>query len=211
MATNKKNNKKNTKQKVQDTKQKIYKMSESVSKDTKKKFSEISDSVSSNFSKIKSKIENTDIKNTSIQDNAFVAAAVSWIVGIILDMVLPLNFLSGDARIFLGVALFIVSGGSFAYSYKEFNNKNESFFKLNNPKKLVDSGLYKYSRNPAYFSLLSMGGSIGLASNNVWMILTQVVLFFLMDRKIIPKEEKMFEKTLGNQYLEYLKKVKRWF
>lgn len=75
---------------------------------------------------------------------------------------------------------------------------------------LVDSGIYRVSRNPMYLgiALLLLAWAIYLSS--VWPLLGVVAFVHYMNRfQILPEEEAM-EKRFGQEYRVYKAKVRRW-
>ena len=77
--------------------------------------------------------------------------------------------------------------------------------------KLVTKGLYNYSRNPMYLTLLLILLAWGLWLGNVFNTITAAAFVAYMNRfQIIPEEEALKEK-FGKDYEKYLIKVRRWF
>lgn len=76
--------------------------------------------------------------------------------------------------------------------------------------KLVDEGIYKLSRNPAFvgFDLLYIG--IGLAFANPMHSIMVCVAVILLHLQIL-EEEKFLVKVFGKQYKTYQNKVGRYF
>lgn len=78
-------------------------------------------------------------------------------------------------------------------------------------KKLITSGIYNYTRNPMYLSLLLVLVAIGLYLQNAFNVLLAAGFVFYMNRfQIIPEEEALKAK-FGQEYRWYLKLVRRWF
>ncbi|MFC5412795.1 methyltransferase family protein [Larkinella bovis] len=77
-------------------------------------------------------------------------------------------------------------------------------------KRLVVSGLYRYSRNPMYVgvSLILAGESIFCRSLNLWVY--SLAIFVAFNLFIILREEPRLQKDFGNQYDDYRRKVRRW-
>ncbi len=78
------------------------------------------------------------------------------------------------------------------------------------PKKLVTTGLFRYSRNPIYlgFSIALFGVAIVLGN----FIAFDGFFAFIIAANLwyIPFEENEMEKQFGQDYLAYKKKVGRW-
>ncbi len=76
--------------------------------------------------------------------------------------------------------------------------------------KLVNSGVYKISRNPMYvgFAFILAGWGIWLSS--LWALLCVAgFIAYLTFFQIIP-EERALGKLFGQEFTEYKNKVKRW-
>jgi len=76
---------------------------------------------------------------------------------------------------------------------------------------LVTSGIYRRTRNPMYLSFLFFIIGLGLAIANPWMILLAPLLLLYVQERIIKREEGYLTQRFGPDYVEYRKKVRRWF
>src|SRR5215831_18344787 len=77
-------------------------------------------------------------------------------------------------------------------------------------KKLVVTGLYKFSRNPMYVGviLILIGEAIFFQSVELWLYL--LLIFIAFNAFIIMFEEHRLKKDFGEEYSRYCKKVRRW-
>ena len=77
-------------------------------------------------------------------------------------------------------------------------------------KKLVISGLYKYSRNPMYWGVMMIliGEAIFFESGNLWLY--AAFIFTAFNLFILFFEEPRLRKEFGEEYDTYRKKVRRW-
>ena len=80
---------------------------------------------------------------------------------------------------------------------------------VNDPPKLVDTGIYAWVRHPMYLGILLfcfsfLFISLSLIALGVWFI-----FYVLYDRMTIYEEKKLIE-ILGDQYKQYQKKVSKW-
>ena len=75
---------------------------------------------------------------------------------------------------------------------------------------LIQSGLYRFSRNPIYVSALLLQLGIALMMNNLWIILLIPVSKVIFDRYVIAGEEAYLERAFGDSYLDYKRSVRRW-
>ena len=75
---------------------------------------------------------------------------------------------------------------------------------------LVTSGVYSLSRNPIYLGMLlvMLGWAVALASLAALALSSVFVLY--LDRFQIGPEERALSAILGQEYLDYLARVRRW-
>ena len=58
------------------------------------------------------------------------------------------------------------------------------------------------------FVSILLGAAIFLGSLTVFIM--PVVIFFILEKKFIPNEEKILEENFGEEYHNYKKQVRRW-
>lgn len=74
----------------------------------------------------------------------------------------------------------------------------------------VTDGLYRFSRNPMYLSLVLFHAGIGLAADSLWILLSLLPAFLLIRFGVISPEERYLERRFGAGYLRYKASVRRW-
>jgi protein-S-isoprenylcysteine O-methyltransferase Ste14 len=76
--------------------------------------------------------------------------------------------------------------------------------------RLVTTGVYGFSRNPMYLGMLlvMLGWGVLLASPAAMVVSAVFVLY--IDRFQILPEERVLSAVLGQEFLEYLARVRRW-
>jgi protein-S-isoprenylcysteine O-methyltransferase Ste14 len=79
-----------------------------------------------------------------------------------------------------------------------------------NPRSLVTEGFFQYSRNPMYLGgiVALFGLAILLGSLISFVILA--VCFLIMHFLYIPDEEAQLKTMFGQEYLDYMKRVRKW-
>jgi protein-S-isoprenylcysteine O-methyltransferase Ste14 len=76
--------------------------------------------------------------------------------------------------------------------------------------KIVTSGVYRFSRNPLYFSLLLLLSGVAILLSSFWLFLAIPILYILFLFKAVKPEEKYLSQKFGEEYLYYSQKVRRW-
>lgn len=74
---------------------------------------------------------------------------------------------------------------------------------------LITKGLYQLSRNPIYVSLIIMSVGIGILCT-IYEMIPVLLLYVIIQHPIIREEERFCRETYGEEYAEYLKKVRRY-
>ena len=75
---------------------------------------------------------------------------------------------------------------------------------------LVEDGPFRYSRNPGYLSLAMLYAGIAILRNALWAILLLPWVVLITQRELIEREERYLERTFGEEYLAYKRRVRRW-
>jgi protein-S-isoprenylcysteine O-methyltransferase Ste14 len=70
--------------------------------------------------------------------------------------------------------------------------------------------MYAISRNPMYVGLFLLYFAIAIFRHAAWPLFTVVIPFFLLDRIVIPFEERQMLERYGPSYEEYCARVGRW-
>jgi protein-S-isoprenylcysteine O-methyltransferase Ste14 len=74
---------------------------------------------------------------------------------------------------------------------------------------LLQDGPFRYSRNPGYLSLAMIYAGIAILWNALWAIHFLPLLLVVTQRELIEREERYLERTFGEEYLTYKRRVRR--
>ena len=132
------------------------------------------------------------------------------LLGLLLNRRLHVPFLSrGVARV-LGWPL--VGGGmALATWFVRTMRGADTTLDVNKPvSSLVQDGPFRYSRNPGYLSLTMLYAGIAILRNALWAILLLPLVVYVIQREVIEREERYLERTFGEEYLAYKRRVRRW-
>ena len=75
---------------------------------------------------------------------------------------------------------------------------------------LVESGAYRFTRNPIYLSMAVVLAGVALFLRSGWHLAMTVLLVAVLDRTQIPREERYLEALFGDAYRAYARRVRRW-
>lgn len=132
------------------------------------------------------------------------------LVGGMLTWWLPLRLIPPALGIILG-PLLILGGLYFMVTGMGAMEEADTGVRHSDPSTaLVESGPFRYSRNPIYLGMALLMGGIGMASNSPWIVLLVGLFIWLLQWGVIGAEEEHMAKRFGASYDAYQKRVRRW-
>jgi len=111
---------------------------------------------------------------------------------------------------YIGGVLFIMGLMLAVYAKRQFDRVGTPVRPFTKSTAVVDSGPFRFSRNPMYLSMVLglIGIGIGLGKIAPFVM---VPLFMIWIRvRFIQFEEQVMEARFGQDYLDYKKRVRRW-
>src|SRR5829696_4927568 len=135
---------------------------------------------------------------------------LTLVLGLVLDRSLHLPFLPHRVARVLGWPLV---GGGIALTtwFVRTMRGADTTLRVDKPvSSLVKEGPFRYSRNPGYLSLSMIYAGIAILRNALWAILLLPLVLHVIQREVIEREERYLERTFGEEYLAYKRRVRRW-
>jgi protein-S-isoprenylcysteine O-methyltransferase Ste14 len=136
----------------------------------------------------------------------FVMLAFSWSLKWLYPLASGLGLIGkvvGWIVILYGISLIVVAAGLFRIKGTTVNPTKQ-------PDKLMTVGIYRITRNPMYLGMLLILSGFPFIAESILGLIFPVIFFFIMDRMVIPKEEKVVEDVFDEAYLRYKSKTRRW-
>ena len=110
----------------------------------------------------------------------------------------------------LGGVIFTLSALiSFLATYSFFKHKT-SIIPHHPDSYLIQTGIFKYSRNPIYLAFCTTFISICFWFNAPLALVFLPLFFVWLNSLVIPKEEAYLSRHFGSPYTDYQTRVKRW-
>lgn len=154
------------------------------------------------------------MKKTKTNKKIIGTPPMYFILAIVLSLIFyfvfpQFNSISYPHNLIGGIFLLLVG---FYWIMKPHLNleKHQTPEKFHQSTCVVTSGLYQYSRNPMYLGFVIFLMGFGFFLGNIVAITPSFLFFFIMDAMFIPYEEEKMQKELGEKYLKYKKKVRKW-
>src|SRR5215510_2714365 len=119
----------------------------------------------------------------------------------------PIIFSSTPLAVLIGVSGFLLGGWgerTFAWEGTDIIPASPT------NKKLVTRGPFRYTRNPMYSGLVLMALGFAFYFGTLPFYAVPVLLFLLCNFVFIPFEEAKMQRQFGDQYTDYLHRVRRW-
>ena len=76
--------------------------------------------------------------------------------------------------------------------------------------RLVTEGAFQYSRNPIYLGGMVFFFGLAILLGSLVGFIFPAIMFLLVHFLYIPNEEKELKTMFGEEYLDYMKRVRRW-
>ena len=131
--------------------------------------------------------------------------AAYWIYQITTLFLILIPFFAkvklSNIQSFIGLGIYITGMILYAISIIQFAKPNQN--------RLNIEGLYKISRNPMYIAFFLYFLGLGLITGS-WQLLFILIIFQLSVHYLILSEERWCIKEFGEEYIEYMKKVRRY-
>lgn len=109
-------------------------------------------------------------------------------------------------------AVFVVSIVVIMFAVLSFKNSQTTVNPSTpeNTSQIVDTGIYRFSRNPMYLAMALCLLGLCVFAQNLLTFLTLPIFVWYLTRYQIKPEERMLTKQFGEQYTQYCQKVRRW-
>jgi len=139
------------------------------------------------------------------------AWGLAVIAGLALDWLVPLSFLPAALPAgWLGAMVFVLALALFAWAIVTIT-KAGSNVPTNLPTTaIVESGPYRFTRNPIYLGMLLGLIGLAIAFDNLWLLIMLVPFALVIRYGVVAREEAYLERKFGDVYGGYRSRVRRW-
>ncbi len=134
-------------------------------------------------------------------------AALAWVQARVLPMGLSLNGAVTD--LLSGI---LVGGGILLaiMAVVEFRRHRTTVLPHETPSAMVQSGIYKRSRNPIYLGDVLILAGLILRFDAVLSLVLLPIFVWLLERRFIIPEEDRLRRTFRADFARYERKTRRW-
>ena len=139
------------------------------------------------------------------------AWGLAVIAGLALDWFVPLRFLPAGlpARV-IGVIVFVVALVLFAWAIVTIIRAGSNVPGNRPTTTIVESGPYRFTRNPIYLGMLMGLIGLAIAFDDLWLLLMLMPFALVIRYGVVAREEAYLERKFGDDYRGYRSRVRRW-
>ena len=142
--------------------------------------------------------------------NPFVIYIGMSVAAVLLQLLVPLPFVSAQTARFTGAFIMIVNLMIGLPAIRGMLKAKTSPNPNHPTSSLVLSGSYRLSRNPMYLGLTLLYAGLMTFFQLPWGILFTPIVIWLITVWVIRPEEQYLERKFGGEYLQYKATVRRW-
>jgi protein-S-isoprenylcysteine O-methyltransferase Ste14 len=135
--------------------------------------------------------------------------ALAILLGWLLQQRLSISFVPTTLAPLLGGTVVVAGVVLAAVSVREFRRFQTSLRPDRPSTAVVQTGPYRYSRNPMYVVMATVQLGVAIWLNSLWILL-MLIPAMVITSVIIAKEERYLEGQLGTAYTRYSASVRRW-
>ncbi len=132
------------------------------------------------------------------------------LLGVIIQTIYPVHILPPHITTPLAINLLVwsvlIGAGGFYALRKAKTNVN-----VRKPTtSIVTTGVFNFTRNPLYLSLVLLMLTLGALANSLWIIVLTVPFIVVLTKGVIEREEEYLEHKFRDEYTSYKSRVRRW-
>jgi protein-S-isoprenylcysteine O-methyltransferase Ste14 len=133
------------------------------------------------------------------------------ISGLALNWLVPLPFLPADLPAgWLGAMVFVLALTLVSWAIVTITRVGSNVPTNLPTTTIVESGPYRFTRNPIYLGMFLGLIGLAIAFDNLWLLLMLVPFALVIRYGVVVREEGYLERRFGDVYRGYRSRVRRW-
>ncbi len=133
------------------------------------------------------------------------------VAGLALNWLVPLRLLPADLPAgWLGAAVFVAALALFAWAIVTITTAGSNIPTSLPTTTIVDTGPYRFTRNPVYLGMFLGLIGLAIAFDNPWLLLMLAPFALVIRYGVVAREEAYLERKFGEVYRRYRSRVRRW-
>jgi len=129
---------------------------------------------------------------------------------IVFHYLIPVMIVISRPWSYLGALVMLLGLALAAWASMRFRTAGTGFQLQGGGSVLVTSGPFQFSRNPMYLGMLIWLIGLAVLLGSLIAFLFPILFFLLANLLVIPLEEKDMELRVGEEFVEYKRRARRW-
>ncbi len=131
-------------------------------------------------------------------------------LGWVLEAAWPTTLASHGLRATVGWTLLSLGAGTLLLALREFRRQRTTIHPGRSSAALIESGPFRYTRNPLYLALTLQYVGVSLLLDTIWPLVFVLPVLGALRYWVIAREEEYLERRFGDEYVRYRNRVHRW-
>jgi len=132
------------------------------------------------------------------------------IVGYVVGIAFPVTMLPFVPSLILGVIVLLAGLTIALLAITTFRRHRTTTLPIRPATELVQDGPFRFTRNPMYVSFGILYIGIALLLDSLWGLFLLIPVILVINFYVIAKEESYLTRKFGDEYRNYMTKVRRW-
>ena len=153
--------------------------------------------------------------NAADTANVIIRPPIAWasavLAGLVLNWLLPLSFIPAAVPAgALGAMVFALALALVACAIATMTRAGSNVPTNLPTTTIVDTGPYRFTRNPIYLGMFLGLIGLAIAFENLWLLLMLVPFALVIRYGVVAREEAYLARRFGDDYRRYRASVRRW-
>jgi protein-S-isoprenylcysteine O-methyltransferase Ste14 len=139
------------------------------------------------------------------------AWGLAIIGGLVLDWLVPSHFVPTNLPAgWIGIIIFVLAVALAVWAIVTISSAGSNVPTDRPTTAIVESGPYRFTRNPIYLGMFLGLVGLAIALNDLWLLVTLVPFALVIRYGVVAREEAYLERNFGDAYAGYRSRVRRW-
>ncbi|MEE1612955.1 methyltransferase family protein [Microvirga sp. CF3016] len=139
------------------------------------------------------------------------AWGLAVLAGLSLHWLVPLPFLPATVpAAWLGTAVFVLALALVVWAIVTMSRAGSNVPTNRPTTTIVENGPYRFTRNPIYLGMFLGLIGLGIAFDNLWLLIMLVLFVIVIRYGVVAREEAYLDRKFGDSYRVYHSRVRRW-
>jgi protein-S-isoprenylcysteine O-methyltransferase Ste14 len=155
------------------------------------------------------------MEDTTNTAQVIIRPPLAWglavMAGLAVNWLVPLPFLPVDLPAgWLGAIVFVLALALVAWAIVTITRAGSNVPTNLPTTAIVESGPYRFTRNPIYLGMFLGLIGLAIAFDNLWLLMMLVPFALVIHYGVVAREEAYLERKFGDAYRGYGSRVRRW-